>query len=148
MAFKDKLSKECFEHFQSLDKNKLRALSLTEDEICFLYDLDVKFNLTLGMSISALSVLQVVGFDNYLNKLFIYLNEHTFKNGEGVLPLDMVNYVITEQLTYPELDEYVDTELYFNAPELLKGLTELRKKFKNKKVKIDIPYYVNVRGRE
>lgn len=132
MAFKDRLSKECFEHFQSLDKNKLRALSLTEDEICFLYDLDVKFDLALGTSIYAISVLQVMGFDNYLNKFFIYLNEYTFKNGVGVLPLDMVNYVITEQLTYPDLDEFVDTELYFNAPELLKGLIELRKKFKNK----------------
>lgn len=136
MAIKNRLKPEHWEHFKTLDKKKLRAFDLTEDEIAFMYDLDERYNQQIGMNLFALT--SILAFDpdsdKYLNKALVFLNQG-FESGEGTLSmLHLSKYVFSPKLEDDKIAEFkedVETQLYFFDEELLKALSSARIKAKN-----------------
>lgn len=126
MAFRDTLNKETYAHFQKCNKSMLRDLDLSEKEICFLYDFDTKFELKIGSSLNYMAMIRFLGLKSHVENLFQILNK-TFETGKGITIEEVFQYLIIDAQDKPEIDEKIETELYFEDHELLNELIRLRK---------------------
>lgn len=122
MAFKDKLSKEEFKYFQTLDKHMLRTLHLDEDTIVRMFKMDTKMKVKPSMHVMTIAALCIVGLSrDEIIPLLDYCSREHIKYRLNYLYL----YILKKDYLKPEEIEAIETELYFENEELLNRVIQL-----------------------